>query len=120
MLLLHKYDRQTDTQNNTDDEFDHDTENSSLISVSEPESGSEVGKTPSTGKKRLKGPKYTQFNPCGFSDTAKQSLPADTVEYVDKKFWKFIDKIIWVMLNLYLISYMLLFIIEFIFCGELN
>ena len=64
-------------------------------------------KTPSTGKKQLKGPKYTRFDPCGSSDTAKQSLPADTVEYVDKNFRKFIDKIIWVMLNLYLINYIL-------------
>ena len=52
---------------------------------------SAVDKTPSTGKKRLKGPKRTRFNPCGSSDTAKQSLPSDMVDYVDKNFRKFID-----------------------------
>ena len=65
-----------------------------MISVSESESGSEgrsqVGKTPSSGTKPLQGPKRT-FDPCGSSDTAKQSLPADMVDYVDKNFRKFID-----------------------------
>ena len=79
----------------SDDDLDLDTGNSSLISVSESESGSEgrsqVGKTPSSGTKRLKGPKRTRFDPCGSSDTAKQSLPADMVDYVDKNFRKFID-----------------------------
>ena len=79
----------------SDDDLDLDTGNSSLISVSESESGSEgrsqVGKTSSSGTKRLKGPKRTRFDPCGSSDTAKQSLPADMVDYVDKNFRKFID-----------------------------
>ena len=56
----------------SDDDLDLDTGNSSLISVSESESGSEgrsqVGKTPSSGTKRLKGPKRTRFDPCGSSD----------------------------------------------------
>ena len=79
------------SENNTDDEFDLDTGNSSLISVSESESSSEVGKTPSTGKKRFKGPKRTGFDPCGSSDTVKQPLPADMVDYVGKNLRKFID-----------------------------
>ena len=66
-------------ENNTDDEFDLDTGNSSLISVSESESGSEVGKIPSTGKKRLKGPKRTWLDQCRSSHMAKQSLHADMV-----------------------------------------